>query len=106
MALVEPPVPAHGHPEPAHLLQRQVQGPDGSGQHGGVGHVHGEACLGEEGAGRAGLLFPLSGQVDVPPAGEAVLQIPLALAVAEQDERPHGGGAYLARCDWTPAPPV
>ena len=97
MALVEPPVPVHRDPQPAHLLQRQVQGPDGPGQHGGVGHVHAEARLGEERSGRAGLLFPLSGQIHVPPAGEAVLEVPLALAVAEQHERPHAAGAYRRR---------
>ncbi len=37
----------------------------------------------------AGLLFTLIGQIHVPPAGEAVLEVPLALAVAQQDEGPH-----------------
>ncbi len=37
---------------------------------------------------------PLSGQVHVPPAGETVLEVPLALTVAQQHERPHAAGAY------------
>ena len=37
-------------------------------------------------------LAPLSDQVDVHPAGEQVLGVPLALAVAEQDERAGGAG--------------
>ncbi len=46
--------------------------------------------------GRPGLLFSLGREIHVPPAGEAVLEVPLALAVAEQDEGPHGRGAYRA----------
>ena len=34
-------------------------------------------------------LDPLVGQPDVPPAGEPILQIPLRLAVAQQDEGRH-----------------
>jgi pimeloyl-ACP methyl ester carboxylesterase len=34
-------------------------------------------------AGGAGLVLALGGQVDIPPAGEAVFKVPLALAVAD-----------------------
>ncbi len=60
-------------------------------------------------AAAARLGHPLLGQVDVDPAGEQVLGVPLALAVAEQDQRvrgardrhgpilPHAGGLRPAR---------
>ena len=37
-------------------------------------------------AGALGFLDALLGQVDVAPAGEEVLQVPFALAVADEDE--------------------
>ena len=37
---------------------------------------------------------PCSRQVDVPPAGEAVLEVPLRLAVPQQDERRHQASTF------------
>jgi hypothetical protein len=39
--------------------------------------------------GLGGLGLAPVGQVDVDPAGEAVLEVPLALAVAQQDQARH-----------------
>ncbi len=44
-----------------------------------------------------GLRLALLRQVHVPPAGEAVLQIPLGLAVTEEDEGGHGMGSLCRR---------
>jgi hypothetical protein len=48
-----------------------------------------EACRGDLFAGAPGLGLALSGEVDVNPAGKAVVEIPLALAVAQQDQAGH-----------------
>ena len=45
--------------------------------------------LGNDPGGVADAVF--GGQIHVDPTGEAVLQVPLALAVAEEDEGRHGG---------------
>jgi hypothetical protein len=51
----------------------------------------GSMPLAQQFARRDGLGHALVGQVDIPPAGEAVFQVPLALAVADEDQLGHGG---------------
>ena len=54
-------------------------------------HVEVVPALTEQTAGLAGLGDALIGQADVvDPAGESVLEVPLALAVAQEDELFHG----------------
>jgi hypothetical protein len=55
------------------------------------------ALFGKQPAGGAGLFLALGGQVDVPPAGEAVFQVPLALAVADEDQTRQVQAAPLFR---------
>ena len=48
----------------------------------------------------AGLVLALLGQVDIPPAGEAVFEVPLALAVADENQAGQGTrstGGFRAR---------
>ncbi len=93
--LVQPPVLGLGNPGLTRRVQRQPQGPYGAGQHRGEGAVELHACLGDQFAAATGFCLAGRGQVDVHPAGEAVLEIPLALAVAEQDECWHGRAAKV-----------
>ena len=51
-----------------------------------MGHVETQALLAHQAATGGGLGTALFAQVDVDPAGETVLEVPLALAVAQQDE--------------------
>ena len=88
--LIQSPVAAHRHPQAAHAVQRLVGGADGPQLHRGVDHVGVHAGLGHHVACRAGLGAAGVGQVAVVPAGEQVELVPLALAVAEQDELVHG----------------
>ncbi len=76
-------------------MQRQPQGAHRAGQHRGEGAVDLHPGLGDELAAAAGLGLSGWGKIHVHPAGEAVLEIPLALAVAEQDERRHGCAAKV-----------
>jgi hypothetical protein len=89
VALVEPPAAVHGDPHQVEPVEGQPEGADGPLEDGGVGHVEGEAGLGDLLGGPLGLLDALVGQVDVGPAREAVLLVPDGLAVAEQDEGVH-----------------
>src|SRR3546814_4619856 len=47
-----------------------------------------------------GLRYALFGDIDIPPAGEAVFEIPLRLAVADEDELGHFGSLR-----WRDVPP-
>ena len=55
------------------------------------------SVLAQQLAAAPGLGLALGGQVDVDPAGEQVLRVPLALAVPEQHQRPHSHAAILAQ---------
>ena len=91
MPLVEPPVPADRDPRAALREQGQLDGADGPGLQRGVDDVGADVVLGHEVAGRRGLGLAERGEGGVPPAGEEVELVPLALAVAEQHESGHGG---------------
>jgi hypothetical protein len=91
MALIQPPGVMHRDPHPVHFLQHDPQGFDGTPEHGGECHVEGEAFLFQEAASGLHFLQAFFVQVDVRPAGEAVLLIPDRLTVAQQDDFGHGG---------------
>ena len=87
VALVEAPRAAHRDPVPVGGVEGQRGGGDRASLQRGVDDVGQEAGLDEQLPAAHGLAAALVGQVDVDPAGEEVLGVPLALAVAEQDER-------------------
>src|SRR5690606_39092529 len=92
VALVQPPVPFHGDPRAVHRPQRQLHRVDGAGLQRGVGHVGGDAALGHQAPRLDRLPLAELGELGVPPAGEEVQLVPLALAVAEQHVTVHGHG--------------
>ena len=91
VALVQAPVLGFGDPQHAGRLERQVQRLDRARLERGERHVGQHALGGEQPAGGARLFLALLGQAHVPPAGEAVFQVPLALAVADEDQTRQGG---------------
>ena len=95
MALVEPPVAAHGEPAPSGGGEGELGGADGPGQEGGVENPQVEGPLGvarvlgslaQQEAAVAGLFLPGWGQVDIDPAREAVLGVPGGLPVPDQHQ--------------------
>ena len=86
MTLVEAPGATHRDPVTITAVQGQVGGVDGATQQRGVDDVGKEVLLLEQVSGVTGLALALLVEIDVHPAGEEVLGVPLALAVAEQDE--------------------
>ncbi len=86
MALVEAPGALDGDPVAIHHVEGDVGGLDGATEQRGVQHVGEESFLLEELATALGFAEALLVEVDVHPAGEQVLGVPLALAVAEQDQ--------------------
>jgi len=65
---------------------------DGALEHRGVRHVELQPLLAQQAPGGGGFLAALFGEVHVHPAGEAVIQVPLALAMAQQYE-------FAGHCD-------
>ena len=90
MALVQPPVLLLGQPQPAHRLERDVQRPDRAGLDAGEAKVEVHAPGGEQFSRRLRFRLALRRQIDVPPAGESIFEIPGRLAVADQDELGQG----------------
>jgi hypothetical protein len=86
MALVQAPRAVHGQPHLAHAVQGQMAGHDRAGEKRGVSHVEIQPGFGHGDAGLGGFGQALVGQGHIVPAGEEVLLIPRALAVAEDDE--------------------
>ena len=86
VALVEAPGAAHRDPVPVGGVEGQRGRGDRSPLQRGVHDVGQQAGLDEQLAAADRLGAALVGQVDVDPAGEEVLGVPLALAVAEQDQ--------------------
>ena len=101
VALVEAPGALDVDPEAVGLLERDVGGLDGAGEH--------ARCTARRAAGpdsassspaRLASATPCSLQAHVDPSGEQVLLVPVAVAVAQQDEgvrRSHASN--LSRCD-------
>jgi hypothetical protein len=88
---VQPPTAPHRQPVQVGGVQRQLGGPDRAAQQRGVQHGRFDAVLGQQLPAAPGLRLAGLGQVHVHPAGEQVLQVPVALAVPEQDQ---GGGGF------------
>src|SRR5690606_36671133 len=86
VTLVEAPVALDGDPVTVRGVQGQVRGHDRAALEGGVDHIREDAGLLHQLTAGGRLLTALVREVDVHPAGEQVLRIPFALAVAEQHE--------------------
>jgi hypothetical protein len=89
VALVQAPFVAGRDPHQIHFVLHVPQRADRALEHRGVGQVEREAGFTQQFAALAGLGDACVGQVDVDPAGEAVLQIPRRFAVADEDELVH-----------------
>src|SRR5699024_10494037 len=87
VALVEPPAPAHRDPVAVDDVEAHRGRGDRAAEQRRVDDVGEDAGVAQLLAATQGLRAALLGQVDVDPAGEEVLGVPQALAVAEQDER-------------------
>ncbi len=86
VAFVEPPVAVHRNPVPVGLVQCHIRRGDGTPQERGVHNVGQAVEPGDQLAGAHRLGAALLGQVDVHPTGELIGSVPLAFAVAEQDQ--------------------
>ena len=89
VALVQAPVLGHRKPQTVHLVEDEMKGADGAGQDRGEAMIEVETLVGEQPAGGARLLDAGGRQVAVPPAGEAILEVPPRLAVPKQHQRRH-----------------
>ena len=96
MALVQPPVLVLGQPQAAHCLERQMQRLDRASLERSEGQRGQHALVLQQLSRSKSLGRALFGHVDIPPAGEAVLKIPLRLAVADQDQAGHRGPSNAA----------
>src|SRR5690606_5001658 len=90
MALVQAPAQADRRVHGVHGIQSNPQRADGPLQHRTEGQVELKAFFLQQFARLARLFAPGVGQVDIGPAGETVFEVPLALAVAHQDDLVHG----------------
>ena len=86
VTLVETPGALHRDPEAVGDIERVVRGLDGAGQHRGVQHVGLEAGIAEQLARPLGLGDAGLAETHVDPAGEQVLLVPFAAAVAQEDQ--------------------
>lgn len=89
VALVQTPAANHGQPHLVCALHDGPQGLDGSFQHGGVAHVKLEARVLDGLCSALCLPHALLAEVGIEPAAEAVLLVPGALAVADDDQAVH-----------------
>src|SRR5688500_9480459 len=94
MALVEAPVLVDREPQRLKLVQDQMQGPDRPSLDRGEAMVEVEVRSLQPLAGLARLDDSGGGQIDIPPAGETVLQVPLRLAVAQEHQRRHQASTF------------
>ena len=84
MLLVEPPGLLYRDPVEIHSVEDVVEGLDGSLEVGCVGHFEGDSGLFEGLSGVEGFLNALLAEVNVGPACEPVLLVPLAFAVTDK----------------------
>ena len=89
MTFVEPVIFLHRQPQAPHFLQREIERLDRPCLKAGEADVRINAALFHQLARRQCLFNALLGDVDIPPAGKAVFEIPLRLAMAKQDELWH-----------------
>ncbi len=94
VTLVKTPVLDHRHIGQARRLQGQGAGALGARQDRGEHDRRLEPGLGDQLAAASRLGLALGRQVDIDPSGEAIFKIPLALAVAEQDQARHSVGPW------------
>ena len=87
MPLVQAPRSAHGNPRSAAFVQRELGGVNRAHLERGVHDVGRDGGAREVATGAPSLVGTLLGQGDIDPAGELVLEVPSALAVAQQHER-------------------
>src|SRR5690606_4908557 len=87
MALAQAPMALDGDPHQLHLVEDQPQRADRADEHGRQRDVEREARLAQRAARVAGFALALLREVDVRPAGEKILEVPVALAVAHQHQR-------------------
>src|SRR5665811_1372068 len=90
VALIERLVLEHGNFGLAQFLQHEVERALRADERGGEGNVELDAQAFKLAAGLARLGDALVGQVDIAPAGEQVLQVPVALAVTHEHEKTVG----------------
>ena len=84
--LVQAPAALHRDPHAVHFVLNQPERTNRALQDRGVGDVDGDAFAQQFLACLARLGDALRGQIDVGPAGEEVVDVPRALAVANEDE--------------------
>ena len=76
----------HRNPHEVQFVERHPQRSNGALEHRGVGHVESIALGLQHHAGFVSFLASFVGEIHIGPAGEAILFVPIALAVAEQYE--------------------
>ena len=91
MPLVQSPRTADRDPFPCAFVERELGGTDRAHLDGGVDDVGPYLRVREVAPAAARLVATLAGEVDVDPTREQVLQVPLALPMAKQDERVRHG---------------
>src|SRR5664280_2004083 len=84
--LVQAPRALDGNPELVELLEDDLRREDRARQERGVETVEAESLCLEQSSGGVRLLDAFRREADVHPSGEAVLEVPRALAVADEDE--------------------
>src|SRR5664280_1442292 len=84
--LVQAPRALDGNPELVELLEDDLRSEDRARQERGVETVEAESLCLEQSSGGVRLLDAFRREADVHPSGEAVLEVPRALAVADEDE--------------------
>src|SRR5215510_8918946 len=97
MTLVQPPVFRDGNPELAQHVERDTERADRARQYRGERGVELKASVVQQAARFARFLATALRQVDVGPAGEAVLLVPGRLAVAKQNEFMHKAGRRFSQ---------
>src|SRR5580704_18042911 len=102
VALVEPPGALHRNPHAVHLVEHDPQRADSALQNRGEGEVDRELLPQQLARGLHSFAAAAGLQVDVGPAGEQVVDVPGALAVAYQDQFALHGQFASLRHDSTP----
>jgi hypothetical protein len=86
MPFIQAPTVLHRDPHAIRDIEDRPEGSDGALQHRGEGDMRHDILAQQIAAGPHGFLPALLGQIDIDPPGEKVLDIPGALAVANQDQ--------------------
>jgi hypothetical protein len=89
MALVQAIIFLHWKPEAAHFFECEVQGLDRPCLDTGKADIRVNASFFHQLPCGLGFFYTLLGNIDIPPAGETILEIPLRLAMTKQDELGH-----------------